>query len=69
MQVIKDTIKVYTTNPRKLDYILKYGYNNGVDICTVGAGVGERGNTYILFLSNNAFFEALEEWESIKRVN
>ena len=63
-QIINNTIRVYTTNPRKIDWILKYAYNNNKDIKCVGAGVGERNNPYILFISSSDFLESLRIWDS-----
>lgn len=64
MQVIKNTIKVYFNNAKKLDFILKYAYNKNKDIKCVGAGVGDRGGTYLLFLHSDSLLEAIELWEN-----
>ena len=63
MQVINNTIKVYFNNAKKLDFILKYAYNKNKDIRCVGAGVGDRAGTYLLFISSDDLFECLEIWE------
>lgn len=65
MQVIKNTIKVYFNNAKKVDFIMKYAYNNKKDIRCVGAGISkETGNTYLLFLSTEDFFGCIEEWNN-----
>lgn len=62
-QIINNTIKVYVTgNTKKLDFILKYAYNKGMDIKCVGAGIGDRGGNYILFVANESLFSCLDEW-------
>ena len=63
MQVINNTIKVYFNNAKKLDFILKYAYNKNKDIRCVGAGVGDRGGTYLLFISSDDLFECLKIWK------
>ncbi|MGL5327889.1 MAG: hypothetical protein ACRDD7_01385 [Peptostreptococcaceae bacterium] len=59
-QIIHNTIRIYTSSPRKLDWILKYGYNNDKDICAVASGIGDRGTTYILFIATDDLFEAID---------
>lgn len=58
MQIINNTIRIYTSNYRKIDFILKYGYNHNKDIRCVAAGVADI-NSYLLFLATDDFFEAL----------
>ena len=66
-QIIHNTIRIYTSSPRKLDWLLKYGYNNDKDIRAVASGVGDRGTTYILFLATEDLFECINEYNSRKQ--
>lgn len=63
-QIIHNTIRVYTSSPRKLDWILKWGYNNNKNIRAVASGVGDRGTTYILFLATDDLFECIDIYNS-----
>ena len=65
MQIIKGTIKFYTTNSRKIDYILKRAYNENLDIRCVGAGIGNLGTPYILILSTKDLFMVLRDFNKI----
>lgn len=64
MQVIENSIRIYFNNSKKLDFILKYAYNKNKDIRCVGAGIGDRGGTYLLFLSSDDLFMCLEEFNN-----
>lgn len=64
MQQISGTIRIYWNNSKKIDFIMKKAYNKNIDIRCVGAGIGDRGGTYLLFLYSESLMEILDEWEN-----
>lgn len=68
MQIIRNTIRCYSSNPRKLDYILKRTVNERLNIKCVGAGVGDRGTIYLLFVATEDFFSVLNDFNMLKNM-
>ena len=68
MQIINNTIKLYTSNPRKIDYIFKRAYNENLDVKCVGSGVGDRGTAYILVLGTDDLSRVINDFNKKQEI-